>query len=259
MPSSFTTRIKAFNAKLRKWTRTPRHWTKKPVIGTLAYLLGWFYFGWMKLVWWTSRVDVSGLNDIEKSLTEGRGVVAALFHEGILIGPYNVRHLDAITVVNPSESGNLVAGILKRMKFILVRGGSSRGKSRQKEVMGELAAKLSHDRSKPLFIAVDGSYGPARVVKPGIVALAKRVDAPLFIFHGESSLAMRLPSWDRTLIPLPFSRVIVRFCGPIETREAGRRVPTEILHQRLQDEMDRIAEQALAEAKGRRSSTRDES
>ncbi|MEM6854217.1 MAG: DUF374 domain-containing protein [Planctomycetota bacterium] len=219
------------------------------MIGTLAYLLGWVYFGWMKLVWWTSRVDISGLDDIEKSLLEERGVVAALFHESILIGPFTVRHLNSVTVVNPSESGNLIAGILRRMNFTVIRGGSSRGKSRHKEVMGDLAGQLSQKPSDPVFIAVDGSYGPAHVVKPGIVALAKRVDVPLFVFYGVSSRALRLPSWDRTLIPLPFSRVIVRFSGPIEPREDGRRVATDVLHQRVQDRLDQMVEQTSADLK----------
>ncbi|MBB6428403.1 lysophospholipid acyltransferase family protein [Algisphaera agarilytica] len=252
MPSSITNQFFAFNAKLRKWTRTPRNWTKKPVIGTLAFTLGWVYHGWMTLVWWTSRVDVTGLDEIERSLDEERGVVAALYHESILIGPYTVRHLNSITIVNRSESGNLIAGILRRMNFTVIRGGSSRGKSRHKEVMGDLAARLKQERREPVFIAVDGSHGPARVVKPGIVALAKRVDAPLFIFHGASSLAVRLPSWDRTLIPLPFSRIIVRFHGPIEPREAGRRIPTEVLHQRMQHEIDQLVQQTSEDLKAKR-------
>ena len=251
MDSRFINRVKAFNAKLRKCTRKPRHWTKKPVLGTIAFVLGWVYHGWMQLVWWTSRVEVTGLDEIERLLKAERGAVAALFHESILIGPYNVRHLRSTTIVNRSESGTLIAGILRRMNFNVIRGGSSRGKSRHKEVMGELASQIGQDRLNPVFIAVDGSYGPARVVKPGIVALAKRVDAPLFVFYGTSSLYLRMPSWDRTLIPLPFSRIYIRFWGPIEPREGGRRVPTEVLHQRVQDALDELARHPEVEPKAK--------
>lgn len=252
MFSRFTNQVSRFNAKLRKWTRKPRHLTKKPVMGASAFLLGWAYHAWMALVWKTGRVHVSGLSDIERSLHTDRGAIVALFHESVLIGPYVVRHLKSTTIVNRSESGTLIAGILRRMNFQVIRGGSSRGKSRQKDVLGDLAAKLKRERDGPVFIAVDGSYGPVRAVKPGVVTLARRADVPLFLFFAASSSALRLPSWDRTLIPLPFSRLDFRFHGPIEPRAGGRRVPADELLQQLQGGLDGLAEDVLTGLSGAR-------
>lgn len=239
--------ISCLTYKIRKWTRTPRNWTKKPVLGTTAFLVGWLYHGWMVLVWRTSRVRLSGLDEIEQALVSQRGAVVALFHETVLLAPYVVRALKPITIVNRSESGTLIAGILRRMGFQVIRGGSSRGTSRHKEVLKDLAVSLNRQREIPVFIAVDGSHGPVRVVKPGVVALARRANAPLFLCFAASTPSLRFPSWDGTRFPVPFSRVIIRFHGPIEPREDGKRVAAETLQHCVQDGLEKLSQEVLSE------------
>src|SRR5260370_30490238 len=58
-------------------------------------------------------------------------------------------------------------------------------------------------------ITADGPRGPAFVAKPGITQLATRVDAPVGTFYALPERAWQLRSWDRFLIPKPFSRVIL--------------------------------------------------
>jgi lysophospholipid acyltransferase (LPLAT)-like uncharacterized protein len=60
-------------------------------------------------------------------------------------------------------------------------------------------------------VTPDGPKGPARVCKPGVVSLAKLTGRPLILMGLEYSRCWRLRNWDRFALPLPFSRVDVRF------------------------------------------------
>ena len=57
-------------------------------------------------------------------------------------------------------------------------------------------------------ITADGPKGPAMVAKPGTAQLALLVGAPVGVFYALPDRAWKLGSWDRFLIPKPFSRVV---------------------------------------------------
>ena len=62
---------------------------------------------------------------------------------------------------------------------------------------------------------VDGPEGPAKIVKPGVIAMAKLAGVPIVPGLAASSFAYHFPNWDRHELPLPFSRVRFRFAEPL--------------------------------------------
>ncbi len=73
-----------------------------------------------------------------------------------------------------------------------------------------LAALIPSVRAgKPTFLNPDGPYGPAHRVKDGVLDLSVATGVRVLAMRFEHSAAIRLPTWDRKLIPLPFSRVEV--------------------------------------------------
>ncbi len=59
-------------------------------------------------------------------------------------------------------------------------------------------------------ITPDGSRGPMYEAKAGALAVARLTKSPLLLLSFEFTACLRLNSWDRFVIPYPFSRVIVR-------------------------------------------------
>ena len=58
---------------------------------------------------------------------------------------------------------------------------------------------------------VDGPTGPARVIKPGLVSLAHRAGAficPTYVSYED---AWVFNSWDKFMVPKPFSGVYLKF------------------------------------------------
>ena len=86
-----------------------------------------------------------------------------------------------------------------------VRGSSSRGGTK---AIRDLVRKLKdgHD----IGITPDGSRGPCYEAKPGGILVAKLSKAPLLLITFEYGRHFQLKSWDRFVIPFPFSTVLVR-------------------------------------------------
>lgn len=64
-------------------------------------------------------------------------------------------------------------------------------------------------------IALDGPHGPARILRPGALWLARLSGKPLLAVGCAARPAIRLPRWDRLLVPLPNARIAVACAAPI--------------------------------------------
>jgi lysophospholipid acyltransferase (LPLAT)-like uncharacterized protein len=80
-----------------------------------------------------------------------------------------------------------------------------------------------------ILITPDGPRGPRYVVKPGIIIAAKESAANIVPFHWEAGSFWRLNTWDKMMIPKPFSTISISFGDPIAlTKDAGRTLEEEI-------------------------------
>lgn len=104
-----------------------------------------------------------------------------------------------------SKDGELLAAVLRRLGYGVVRGSTSRGG------VGALrAAEAALREGGRPALAVDGPRGPRGTVHPGAEALARRGGVPV-VFATVEARGARLRSWDRFLVPWPFARVRVRY------------------------------------------------
>ncbi|HND00028.1 MAG TPA: DUF374 domain-containing protein [Myxococcota bacterium] len=143
--------------------------------------------------------------------------INAFWHENIFIVTTLHRHLPIVAVVSRSSDGDMLAEILADYGYGLIRGSTSQGAF---SVIREGLRSLRQGRM--LAIALDGPRGPAHVPQPGAEALARKEGLPLVLTTVETG-GIRLRTWDRFRIPLPFARVQLRYrCwspddGPLNT------------------------------------------
>ena len=126
----------------------------------------------------------------------------------------------AVVLTSPSRDGGLLAEFMARFDMGSVRGSSSRrGAVAIRELDEQLAKGLD------VIITPDGPRGPCYKLGSGLIFLAQKNALPVVPVHVEYSRCIRLKSWDRFMIPLPFSRVeftfgAVQHIPPTETNEA---------------------------------------
>lgn len=122
------------------------------------------------------------------------------------------------SLVSRSKDGDLIARSLERTGAVPIRG--SAGASR-KGGAAALRGLVNHVAGgRPACLAVDGPKGPRGIVNPGIAMLSQKTGAPVLPISLRAYWRKILPrSWDRTQIPMPFSRIDGTFADPIYPRE----------------------------------------
>ena len=123
-----------------------------------------------------------------------------------------IRHFESYRPYRPSimisqsQDGEMTAGVAEKSGWFPVRGSSSRGGS---QAFRRLVKKLKE--SGLAAHIVDGPQGPAGKVKSGAIHLARATGAVIVPTYVSADKAWYFNSWDRFLLPKPFSRVTLRF------------------------------------------------
>lgn len=139
----------------------------------------------------------------------GVPILFALWHGRMFLSIQAHRHEGIVTMASRSRDGEIIAGWLERNGYSVVRGSTTRGGS---EALREMVRRIRSGRSGAL--TVDGPTGPPREVQPGIVQLARMTGGWILPITSSSARARFLASWDRYLLPMPFSRNVVVYGEP---------------------------------------------
>lgn len=194
--------------KKRKAVRNPRNLTIR--FRLAVYLLTGFTAAVLWCWFKTLRLKVMGE---EYDLPErGKGpVIYATWHRSFLFGMYFLRGRGGFTMASASKDGEWASGLVRRFGNFTVRGSSSR---KGAVALHRLIEKLKEGYSGSLV--TDAPRGPARKSKPGVLLLAQRSGVPILPMQFAAKWCVRLRSWDRTILPLPFSRFVVKFAEPFQ-------------------------------------------
>jgi lysophospholipid acyltransferase (LPLAT)-like uncharacterized protein len=134
--------------------------------------------------------------------------IYCFWHQCVLPCTIYFRHSHAVILISKSFDGEMITRILRLFGFDAVRGSSSRG---AREGLLGLARVIETGRTA-IFTA-DGPRGPIYQTKMGPIKLAQTTGAPIGAFHLQPERAWTMGSWDRFLVPKPFTRIVVSW-GP---------------------------------------------
>ncbi|GEM_PF-1159770 len=180
--------------------------------------------GYIRTLAATQRLRIEGLAYFEAAKASGRPIVFAFWHEDLFnIEIVNLRagpEGRVAVMISRSRDGEILTQVMERLGLKAVRGSSSRG------AVGGLV-ELKHWLAMPpdphphcAALALDGPRGPRRVGKPGAALLARRAGAMVVTLGFDPRPRITFNSWDRTRLPWPFSRFVVR-AALLDTRDWG--------------------------------------
>jgi lysophospholipid acyltransferase (LPLAT)-like uncharacterized protein len=130
--------------------------------------------------------------------------IYCFWHQCVLPCTLYFRWSRAIILISQSFDGELITRVLRMFGFDAVRGSSSRA-GRE----GLLGLKRVIENGSPAIFTADGPRGPIYETKMGPIKLAQITGAPIGVFHLQPERAWVMNSWDRFLVPWPFTRVVV--------------------------------------------------
>lgn len=181
---------------------------KNALLGTLA---GWT----MKALAATLRMDIRDHCGIGDDPVTMEPAIYVLWHNRFFVVPpawnrlcYGIRK--TVSLTSASKDGAMVAAAMKVFGLDSIRGSSSR-----RAVAALVGLKRALAEGCDVCLTPDGPRGPRYKVQPGFLKLAEATGAPIIPIHLTFSNAWRLKTWDRFVIPKPFSRVRIIFGEPI--------------------------------------------
>ncbi|MFN2475928.1 MAG: lysophospholipid acyltransferase family protein [Chthoniobacterales bacterium] len=167
--------------------------------------------------------------------------IGACWHNRLFVLPHVIRRYlpqrRGVGLISASRDGAILADIVQRFGFDVVRGSSSR---KGVGAMLQLADVMANGRDA--VITPDGPRGPAYEIGPGIVFLAQKSGAAVVPINMEYSSCWRLKSWDRFILPRPFSTVRAVFGTPHIVPATATDEEFEFERVRLQNAMMQLVE-----------------
>lgn len=220
----------------------------------LAYwLLAPVALGIVRL-WWSTlgRTDVVGAERLARAL-EGGAVLPAYWHgQQLLPIRYLLGRADPGLrlgfLISPSVDGEVPAMLVGRFGGHAIRGSSNTTGAR---AMRDFYEAMTLHGVSPA-ITPDGPTGPRRQCKPGALLLSQLSGRPIVPMSYASRRVWRLKSWDRFVLPVPFTRSVLSIGEPIQVPrrlgegglEAWQQRLTEALEGLYRDASQRLVEEA---------------
>jgi len=207
----------------------------------LLWLITWAGYLLIRLIGPTLRFQTA----VEEGcLSDGMSSPLGIYcfwHQCVIPVAHRFRDRKIAVMTSRSFDGEYIARIIKKLGFGAVRGSSSRG-----AVGALMGMKQELDQANPVAFTIDGPRGPIHVAKPGPVWLAKNTGQGIVCFHIAVERAWVLNSWDRMIIPKPFSRVAGWGSATLHVPADAAEQEMQALHQQMQAMLDRCRAKAEA-------------
>lgn len=168
---------------------------------------------------------------------EGRRFILAFWHRHLLLMPYSYHGSRISVLVSQSTDGELIARTVAKLGIDASRGSSSRG-----GIAGMRSLLRKAAEGWDIAFTPDGPRGPLREVQPGVILAAAATGLPIQPVAIAASRAKLLRSWDRFVVPLPFSTVHCVYGEPLVVERRGDTVEAANELKRRLDEAEAEAE-----------------
>lgn len=221
----------------------PRQWTlRQRIVLSMIVAAG---YSFIRLLGPTLRIAVSYEEGAQQGL-DVRPLIASFWHSCMIPASYIFRDMGIRVMSSFSYDGEYMGRIIRKFGFVAVKGSSSRN-----PVRALLGLRRALEQGWTVAFTLDGPRGPRHKVKPGPVALARSSGLAMTTFYAAVDKGWTLNSWDKMVIPRPFSRVLVRVGKLIPVPQEASDEDLARYNEELQATLDRVmafAEQNVGRA-----------
>lgn len=172
-------------------------------LARLIFCLQWLLFLTCKKIYLGQRV-------------EHKPFVILFWHGRLALMPFAFKHFKhkdkkAYVMISRHKDGELIARNIKFFGINSIRGSSSKGSA---SVLKQAFKVI--DQNDDILITPDGPRGPFRSIADGAVLIAQKKNVPVLLLNYEASAFWQFSSWDKMILPKPFSTLRYRISEPLE-------------------------------------------
>lgn len=199
-------------------------------------------YAYIRLVRATARLDYRGREVLDEARRERGNYILAFWHSRFVMMPYSYPGPKLTVLISRHRDSEMLGRLLEWFSLDVSRGSTTAGGfAGMRDVLRKVGDGFDFG------IAPDGPRGPRRLVKPGVIAAARIASLPIIPVAFSAAPAWRLRSWDRTLVPRPFSRGLFVYGHAIRVPRDADEPEQDRLRLELEADLDRITDQADAE------------
>jgi lysophospholipid acyltransferase (LPLAT)-like uncharacterized protein len=198
-----------------------KRWLRRPAVQAL---LGWLIAHYIELVIATLRWRRENEAPARVALDGPEGLIALFWH-GRIVPAIACRPIlkgkPRTVMISLSPDGEFIALAAERLRIPTIRGSSGRGSPGRGGAANKGGAVAFRQAMQVLasggvmIMTPDGPRGPNEVMQLGPVQMARASGRPAFLMGLAVRPAIRLGSWDRGRVPLPFGRAALVLAGPL--------------------------------------------
>jgi len=193
--------------------------------------------GFIRALRATVRLRHHGDERMRRWERDGSHFILAFWHRHLLLMPYAYKGRRISVLVSQSTDGELIARTVARLGIDSSRGSSSRG-----GIAGMRSLLRKAAEGWDIAFTPDGPRGPLREVQAGVILAAAATGLPILPVAVAATRAKLLRSWDRFVVPLPFSTVHFVYGEPLAVERRGDTVEAAAELKRRLDGLETQAE-----------------
>jgi lysophospholipid acyltransferase (LPLAT)-like uncharacterized protein len=193
-------------------------WRRIRKSDTLRGMGCWLIAQYIRLAWATGRWEIRNANTAERYWREGKPFIIGFWHGRLLILPAMWPTSAKISMlISMHRDGELIARAIGYFGHGTVRGSAAKpGSAKDRGGVGALRGMLKALKANEYVgITPDGPRGPRMRATEGIVTVARMAGVPILPCSFSARSRVVLSTWDRFVLPLPFSRGVIVWGEPI--------------------------------------------
>ncbi len=168
-----------------------------------------------ELLWRTGRLRFIGEERLQALIDEYGAVVPVCWHQHLLlcaryVVARRIRGLRAGFLISPSLDGEAPTMLARLYGADVIRGSGTYTGS---QAVRALYKQIKGDKLSPL-ITPDGPRGPRFEFKGGAIVVAQLCGVPVVPLAFAARPAKIFGTWDKFVLPFPFSRVVIAVGEP---------------------------------------------
>lgn len=191
------------------------------------------------LIGLTCREEVVNKEAANAVYAKGEIPVITFWHQHIVYMTHYFRWQNMAALVSPSPDGEIIAHILELFGVRIIWGSTFKNPVKallnmRKEIKGH----------KRVAIIADGSRGPAFKAQDGAIKIALLTGAPVIPITYGCERRTLFKSWDRLMLPHPFTKTIVIYGDPIYIPKGAGKELIEEKRQEVEASLNKIKSEA---------------
>ena len=179
-------------------------------------LICFIIFGYMKLVYLTSKVSFINYRALLDNIENNKPTIMSFWHNRLMMIVFSAieakkiyPNYNFITLASRHGDGRFVGKVMEKFGMISISGSSKDGRKSSRGISFSSLKQIVEGLKKgySLGITPDGPRGPNQKINGEIVHMAQLCGASILPLSYSCSNFIKLGTWDQFKIPLPFSKL----------------------------------------------------